>query len=798
MGREFLSFRDSPAEGATPLKILVVDIGGSNVKVLADGQDKKVKIPSGPELTPGAMVKGVLAATAGWDWDVASVGIPAPIRAGRVLSEPANIGSGWVGFDFASAFGKPTKIINDAALQAVGSYEGGRMLFLGLGTGLGSSLIEYGRVQPLELGHAPYGDGVVEHVVGKDGLESLGKRKWMKRVEEIVLGLQGVVSAEYVVLGGGNAKLLEELPEGVRRGKNQKAFVGGYRLWRLEDGYDFSDAAPRLDPERPLCSIVWDRLERDCDRLTHVHMRQLFEDDPDRFSRFSMRSGELLLDYSKNRIDDSVMQKLYEYARGAQVETWRDRMFRGERINVTEDRAVLHVALRNLTSRSIEVDGQDVMPDVRAARDHLREFSERVRSGGWLGYRGETITDVVNIGIGGSDLGPVMITEGLRAYTDPNLRVHFVSNVDGTHLAETLRGLDPARTLFTIASKTFTTEETLTNAHSARDWFLEHAGGTEDVARHFVAISTNREAVEAFGIDPANMFVFWDWVGGRYSLWSSIGLPIALAIGYERFESLLAGAQAMDEHFSSAKLEENLPVTLALLGVWYNNFFDFESHAVLPYEQYLHRLPAYLQQGDMESNGKRVGRDGLPVGVQTGPVIWGEPGTNGQHAFYQLIHQGTKVIPCDFLVGVESHHPVGAHHSILLANCLAQSEALMRGKTEAEARAELAASGESAAVIDQRVPHQVFPGNRPSNTLVYQKLDPHTLGQLVALYEHKIFVQGILWNINSFDQWGVELGKQLAKAIRPELDGDESPGAHDGSTIGLIQEIRSRRRVPAS
>lgn len=775
------------------MKILVVDIGGSNVKVLADGQDKRRKVPSGPEMTPAKMVEGVLGATADWEWDAVTLGVPSPIRGGRVLCEPANLGSGWVGFDFASVFGKPVKLLNDAALQAIGSYEGGRMLFLGLGTGLGSALIENGRLQPLELGHAPFGDGVVEDVIGKAGLESLGKRKWMKRVREVVLGLQRAVSAEYVVLGGGNAKLFDELPQGVRRGKNQNAFVGGFRLWRPEGGYDFSTAASRLDPDRPLCGIIWERLEGDRERLSSTPLRELFESEPDRFERYSLRVDDILLDYSKNLIDDGVLQHLFEFARGADVETWRDRMFAGERINSTEDRAVLHVALRNSKDEPIHVDGQDVMPDVRAAREHLREFSDRVRSGAWTGYTGERITDVVNIGIGGSDLGPVMVTEALRAYTSPDLRVHFVSNVDGTHLAETLRDLDPARTLFTIASKTFTTQETLTNAHSARRWFLETAGDPGHVARHFVAISTNQSEVETFGIDPENMFVFWDWVGGRYSLWSSIGLPIALAVGYDRFEELLAGAQAMDEHFRTAKLERNLPVTLALLGVWYNNFFGCESHAVLPYEQYLHRLPAYLQQGDMESNGKRVGRDGLPVPFQTGPIIWGEPGTNGQHAFYQLIHQGTKIIPCDFLVGAESHHPVGDHHAILVANCLAQTEALMRGKTEAEARAELEAAGMSGVALERLLPHKVFPGNRPSNTIVYQKLDPFTLGRLIALYEHKIFVQGVIWNINSYDQWGVELGKQLAKAILPELEAGAEPGAHDVSTLGLIDEMRSRR-----
>jgi glucose-6-phosphate isomerase len=447
---------------------------------------------------------------------------------------------------------------------------------------------------------------------------------------------------------------------------------------------------------------------------------------------------------------------------------------------------VMHVALRNRSNRAMVVDGKDVMPEVRAALDHMRDFSERVRSGRWAGHTGLRITDVVNIGIGGSDLGPAMAVAALKPFTRDGPRLHFVSNVDSTHLGETLLGLRPETTLFTIASKTFTTQETMANARAARAWFLESAGDEAAVAKHFVALSTNEKDVRAFGIAPDNMFVFWDWVGGRYSLWSSIGLPIALAIGFERFEELLDGAHQMDTHFQTAPLERNLPITLGLLGVWCGNVLGAETHAVLPYEQYLNRLPAYLQQLDMESNGKRVTRDGAAVTGATGPVVWGEPGTNGQHAFYQLIHQGTRLIPCDFLVGLESHLDVGDQHRLLLANCFAQSEALMRGKTDSEVRAELTAQGLTGDALEQLVPHKIFPGNRPSTTIVYQKLDPRTLGALIAMYEHKVFTMGAIWKVNSFDQWGVELGKQLASAIAKELTEPASALPHDSSTGALI------------
>jgi glucose-6-phosphate isomerase len=523
-----------------------------------------------------------------------------------------------------------------------------------------------------------------------------------------------------------------------------------------------------------------------------ARIRDLFANDAARFDRFSLTLDDLLLDYSKNRITDETLRLLCDLARQQGVEALRDRMWAGEPINVTEGRAVLHVALRNRSGRSLRAGAEDVMPAVAAELEHMRLFSDAVRSGRWTGCTGQRITDVVNIGIGGSDLGPVMVTEALRPYQDgPN--VHFVSNVDGTHIAETLKRIRPEFTLFLVASKTFTTQETMTNAHTARRWFLETARDEAHLKKHFVALSTNAGEVERFGTAPENMFVFWDWVGGRYSLWSSIGLSIALFLGYENFERLLEGAYTMDEHFRTAPVESNMPVILGLLGIWYANFHGAESHAILPYDQYLHRFAAYFQQGDMESNGKRVTRDGEEIAYQTGPVIWGEPGTNGQHAFYQLIHQGTRLIPCDFLAAARSHNPMGQHHEILLSNFFAQTEALMKGKTADEVRRELAAAGVVGEAMEALLPHKVFPGNRPTNSLLYQQLDPRTLGKLIALYEHKIFVMGAIWNINSYDQWGVELGKQLAKAILPELAGPDPVTAHDASTNGLINYYKSLR-----
>jgi glucose-6-phosphate isomerase len=537
----------------------------------------------------------------------------------------------------------------------------------------------------------------------------------------------------------------------------------------------------------------WKKLGKHYRAISAVPMRDWFAKDPQRFAKFSLRLGDLLLDYSKNRVTEETMSLLRHLAREAGVEAMRDRMLAGEPINLTEGRAVLHVALRNFSSRPILVGGKDVMPEVRAALNHMSAFSDSVRSGAWKGYTGKPIRSIVNIGIGGSDLGPVMVTEALRPYQRHDLELHFVSNVDGSHLAEVLQRVAPETTLFLVASKTFTTAETMANAYSAREWFLRHAQEEKRIAKHFVALSTNAQEVAKFGIATDNMFVFWDWVGGRYSLWSSIGLSIALGIGFENFRALLEGAHEMDEHFRTAPLEQNLPVTLALLGIWYNNFFGAETHAILPYDQYLARFPAYFQQGDMESNGKRVTRDGKVVDYQTGPVIWGEPGTNGQHAFYQLLHQGTKLVPCDFLAAAIPHHPIGEHHPLLLANFLAQTEALMKGKTEVEARAELEASGLPPGTISALLPHKVFPGNRPTNSILYDKLTPRTLGKLIALYEHKIFVQGVVWNVNSYDQWGVELGKKLANAILPELRAGGDVAAHDSSTNALINEIKHRR-----
>ncbi|MFO7497134.1 MAG: glucose-6-phosphate isomerase [Desulfobacterales bacterium] len=548
----------------------------------------------------------------------------------------------------------------------------------------------------------------------------------------------------------------------------------------------------------PTHSPAWQALARHRDRMAASPMRSLFEADPGRFEAFSIAACDILLDYSKNRVCAETIDLLVDLACSVGLEQKIGEMFDGRAINFTEHRAVLHTALRNRAGTPVRLaGGEDVMPAVRAVLERMRTFSTAVRSGAWKGFSGACITDVVNIGIGGSDLGPLMVCEALASYRHPELRLHFVSNVDGTHVVETLRGLRPETTLFIVASKSFTTQETLTNATTARSWFLDAAGDEAAIARHFVAVSTNGPKVAAFGIDTANMFEFWDWVGGRYSLWSAIGLPIAVAVGMERFEELLAGAHAMDRHFRTAPPAANMPVILGLLGVWYVNFLGAASHVVAPYDQYLHRLPAYLQQLEMESNGKSVSGDGAPVGCATAPVIWGEPGTNGQHAFFQLLHQGTQLIPADFIVPVESHNPVGDHHRLLLANCLAQTEALMRGKTRAEARAELIAEGLSGEALEALLPHKVFPGNRPSNTLVMPKITPRTLGALIALYEHKVFVQGVVWGINSFDQWGVELGKQLARTIQSELATPGPAVGHDASTNGLINHIKQHRASAA-
>ena len=538
---------------------------------------------------------------------------------------------------------------------------------------------------------------------------------------------------------------------------------------------------------------TWKALKKHHQEIADLHMRQLFDEDPQRFEHFSLRLGEILFDFSKNRVIDETLTLLCDLARQAELAGWIEAMFAGEKINLTEDRAVLHIALRNRSNRSINVDGQDVMPKVNRVLEKMRAFSELVRGGEWRGYTGKPITDIVNIGIGGSDLGPKMVCEALKPYAQPGLNVHFVSNVDSTDLVETLKYLNPETSLFLVASKTFTTQETMTNAHSARAWLLETAQDESAIAKHFVAISTNKEAVKKFGIDPKNMFEFWDWVGGRYSLWSAIGLSIALYLGMDHFEELLEGAHQVDQHFYTAPFEKNIPVIMALLGIWYNNFFDADSYAILPYDQYLAHFPAYFQQGDMESNGKRVDKDGHEVTYSTGPIIWGQPGTNGQHAFYQLIHQGTKLIPCDFLAAVNSHNPLGEHHDILLSNFLAQTEALMKGKTADEVRSELAEEGYSGERLERLVPAKTFPGNRPTNSFLYPKLTPQVLGSLIALYEHKIFAQGVIWHVNSFDQMGVELGKQLAKKILPELSGEAKIQSHDSSTNGLINIIKALR-----
>ena len=541
----------------------------------------------------------------------------------------------------------------------------------------------------------------------------------------------------------------------------------------------------------------WQALQQHYDQTASITMKQLFLTDADRASRLSLSAAAIHLDYSKNRVVDETLSLLIDLAKERGVPEQIAAMFRGDAINVTEKRSVLHTALRNRGDQAIEVDGEDVMPQVRSVLAHMRVFSDSVREGVWKGYGGKAITDVVNIGIGGSDLGPLMATEALKKYQHERLNFHFVSNVDGTHICEALKGLSADSTLFIIASKTFTTQETLTNAHSARRWFLENGGSDGDVSKHFVALSTNAEEVAAFGIDTDNMFEFWDWVGGRYSLWSAIGLSLALSIGMDRFESLLKGAYDMDEHFRTAPLDQNMPVILALLTLWYSGFGGATSHLVAPYDQYLHRFPAYLQQLMMESNGKSVTRDGKPVEYDTGPVVWGEPGTNCQHAFFQLLHQGTHLIPADFIIPMESLNPEDEHHTILLANCFAQTEALMKGKNAEELALEMEEAGFPADDIRRLQGHRTFPGNRPTNTLLLQRVDPYTLGSLVALYEHKVFVEAAIWDINAFDQWGVELGKALAKKIHAELSAGTQVASHDSSTNTLINRVIRHRGLQA-
>jgi len=543
---------------------------------------------------------------------------------------------------------------------------------------------------------------------------------------------------------------------------------------------------PSINPAE---TTSWQSLTGHLLTMQATHMRELFEEDPKRFEKFQLTLHGILFDYSKNIVTDETMNLLFNLANEVQLKDAIDGMFHGDKINQTENRSVLHIALRNISNTPIYSDGENVMPQVNAVLDQMQHFSHRLITGEWKGYTGKAITDIVNIGIGGSDLGPLMVTEALKPYHQ-NITPHFVSNVDGTHIAETVKKLNPETTLFIIASKTFTTQETMTNAESAKAWFMEKTTGHGDVAKHFVAVSTNAKAVTAFGIAPENMFVFWDWVGGRYSLWSSIGLSIACTIGFDNFKQLLVGAHDADNHFKNEPFEKNIPVILALLGIWYSNFFEAHSEAILPYDQYLHRFAAYFQQGNMESNGKSIDRSGQPVLYQTGPIIWGEPGTNGQHAFYQLIHQGTKLIPCDFIAPAVSHNQIGDHHDKLMSNYFAQTEALMLGKTEEQVEKELRDAGMSKEDIKFHLPYRVFSGNRPTNSIMFKSLTPRTLGTLIALYEHKIFVQGAIWNIFSFDQWGVELGKVLAKKILPELTSQDVISSHDASTNGLINYFK--------
>lgn len=547
---------------------------------------------------------------------------------------------------------------------------------------------------------------------------------------------------------------------------------------------------PTINPTE---TKTWRQLKGQADWMTGAHVRKLFAQDAQRFEKFHLQLEDILFDYSKNIITEETIELLLDLANECHVKEAIEAMFGGEHINQTEDRAVLHVALRNVSNDPIYDQGKDVMPEVNAVLDKMKSFSQKIHSGEWKGYTGKKIKYIVNIGIGGSDLGPVMATEALKFYWKPDIHPYFVSNVDGTQMVETLKLVNPEETLFLIASKTFTTQETMTNAHTARDWFLKEAKDEAYIKKHFVALSTNEKDVVKFGIDPANMFEFWDWVGGRYSLWSAIGLSIVLSIGYENFHQMLAGAHAVDQHFRNTDFPKNIPVMMALIGLWYRNFFGTETEAILPYDQYMHRFAAYFQQGNMESNGKHVDRKGDPVHWQTGPVVWGEPGTNGQHAFYQLIHQGTPVIPCDFIVPAISHNPIGEHHAILLSNFFAQTEALMNGKTEEEVREEMEKAGKSEEEIQRVLPYRVFTGNKPTNSFLLKEITPYTLGSLIALYEHKIFVQGVIWNIFSFDQWGVELGKQLAKNILPQLQDNAEVTTHDSSTNGLINAYKKMR-----
>jgi glucose-6-phosphate isomerase len=550
---------------------------------------------------------------------------------------------------------------------------------------------------------------------------------------------------------------------------------------------------PKINPTN---TQAWLLLKRHYDEeMQRTHLRKLFAADHDRFKKFSISFDDILFDYSKNILNNKTLQLLFQLADECQLREGIQAMFEGEIINETENRAVLHVALRNFSDKAFIADGKNVMPEVEKVREHINSFTQKIHSGEWKGYTGKPIKYIVNIGIGGSDLGPVMVTEALRPYWKEGIQPYFVSNIDGTHIVETLKKVTPEETLFLVASKTFTTQETMTNAHTARDWFLKSAGDAAHVAKHFVALSTNEKEVVSFGISPENMFVFWDWVGGRYSLWSAIGLSIALTVGYDHFEALLKGAFKVDEHFRNEKFANNIPVIMGVIGIWYTNFFGAQSEAILPYDQYMHRFAAYFQQGNMESNGKSVDRNGYEVNYSTGPVIWGEAGTNGQHAFYQLIHQGTLTIPCDFIAPAISHNPIGDHHIKLLSNFFAQTEALMNGKTEEEVTAELQKAGKTKEEIKKLVKFKTFKGNKPTNSFLIKEITPQSLGSLIAMYEHKIFVQGVIWDIFSFDQWGVELGKQLANKILPELENQEEVHSHDSSTNGLINHFKQSRKL---
>jgi glucose-6-phosphate isomerase len=548
---------------------------------------------------------------------------------------------------------------------------------------------------------------------------------------------------------------------------------------------------PKVNPTQ---TKAWQQLQQHYAGMKNIQMKELFANDPERFEKFSLRFGDILFDYSKNIITEETISLLLSLAHECKVKEAIEAMFGGEKINETEHRSVLHIAPRNMSGEPIDSDGENVMPEVEKVLKQMQHFCKKIHDGEWTGYSGKKIRYIVNIGIGGSDLGPVMVTEALRPYWLPGMQAYFVSNVDGTHIAETFKNIKADETLFLIASKTFTTQETMTNAHTARDWFLSQGGSEEDIAKHFAALSTNKKAVKEFGIDLHNMFVFWDWVGGRYSLWSAIGLSIALTIGFDNFTKLLEGAHSVDRYFRSEPFDRNISVIMALIGLWYGNFFGSETEAILPYDQYMHRFPAYFQQGNMESNGKYVDRNGHPVTYQSGPIVWGEPGTNGQHAFYQLIHQGTKLIPCDFIAPAISHNPIGDHHPKLLSNFFAQTEALMNGKTKEEVVQELQNSDMSKEEIEKLAPFKVFKGNHPTNSFLIKEITPHTLGSLIALYEHKIFVQGAIWNIFTFDQWGVELGKQLAGKILPELRTDHPVQSHDSSTNGLMNAYKSMRK----